>query len=75
MAFGIQRFRDIRFVLSVLDLHVLTEPFKKPHGFLKSKFVVEIGTHFLQEIKHSMFDFGPPRGLFVLILTAVSLSF
>jgi hypothetical protein len=34
--------------------------------------MVDIGTRFLQEIKDSAFDFGPPRGLFVLILTAVS---
>jgi hypothetical protein len=33
---------------------------------------MDIGTHFLQEIKDSAFDFGPPQGLFVLVLTAVS---
>jgi hypothetical protein len=53
-------------------LHALTNFFKKPHGFLKSKFIIDVGSRFLQEIKDSAFDFRPPRGLFVLILTAVS---
>ena len=53
-------------------LHALTNFFKKPHGFLKSKFIIDVSSHFLQEIKDSAFDFRPPRGLFVLILTAVS---
>lgn len=34
--------------------------------------MISIGTHFFQEIKESALDFGPPRGLFVLILTSVS---
>jgi hypothetical protein len=72
MAFGTRRFRDIRFVHSVRFAYTWIELFKKPHGFLKSKFIIDVGTRFLQEIKDSAFDFGPPQGLFVLILTAVS---
>ena len=34
--------------------------------------MIDVGSHFLRDIKNSAFDFGPPRGLFVLILTAVS---
>ena len=44
---------------------------KKPRGFLKSKFLIDIGSHYLQDCDDTAFDFGPPRGLFVLILTAV----
>jgi hypothetical protein len=77
MAFGIRRSRDIRFVhsaLALLGLHKYTQIglFKKPRGFLKSRFMKDTGTRFLQEIRDSAFDFGPPRALFVLILTAVS---
>jgi hypothetical protein len=45
---------------------------KKPHGFLRNKLLVNVAASFLPELKKSAFDFGPPRGLFVLILTAVS---
>ena len=45
---------------------------QKPHGFLKSKFLISIGSWFLQDSQNMVFNFGPPRGLFVLILTAVS---
>jgi len=56
-------------------VYTQVELFQKPHGFLKSEFTIDVGTHFLQEIKDSAFDFGPPQGLFVLILTAVSLLY
>jgi hypothetical protein len=49
--------------------------FKKPRGFLKNKLLVNVVANFLPEIKGTAFDFGPPRGLFVLILTAVSYAF
>jgi hypothetical protein len=45
---------------------------QKPHGFLKNKFLISVGSRFLQDSQDTAFDFGPPRGLFVLILTAVS---
>jgi hypothetical protein len=47
---------------------------KKPHGFLKNKLLVNVAANFLPEIKKTAFDFGPPRGLFVLMLTAVRLA-
>jgi hypothetical protein len=45
-----------------------------PHGFLKSKFMISIGSRFLrdEDIEELRDDFGPPRGLFVLLMTAVS---
>jgi len=46
--------------------------FKKPCGFLRNKLLVNVAANFLPEIKKTAFDFGPPQGLFVLILTAVS---
>jgi hypothetical protein len=40
---------------------------------LKSKFLISVGANFLlQDSQDTAYDFGPPRGLFVLILTAVS---
>jgi len=45
--------------------------FKKPRGFLKSDFLIDVSTHFLWDIRDTAIDFGPPQGLFVLILTAV----
>src|SRR6266852_4947804 len=46
--------------------------YQKPHGFLKNKHMISIGAHFLQDSWDTKYDFGPPRGLFVLIMMAVS---
>jgi hypothetical protein len=45
---------------------------KRPHGFLRNQLLVNVAAYFLPELKKSAFHFGLPRGLFVLILTAVS---
>jgi len=42
----------------------------KPRGFLRSKFLIRIGSRFIQDSNRAVLDFGRPRGLFVLILTA-----
>ena len=34
--------------------------------------MISIGTRFLEDSRDTAHDFGPPRGLFVLIMTAVS---
>jgi len=46
--------------------------YQKPRGFLKSKYMISTGTQFLQDSWDTRCNFGPPRGLFVLIMTAVS---
>ena len=46
--------------------------YQKPCGFLKNKHMISIGAHFLQDSWDTKYDFGPPRGLFVLIMMAVS---
>lgn len=61
-----------------LDLYRLFPPtiysfgYQKPRGFLKSKYMISIGAQFLQDSQDTKYKFGPPRGLFVLIMTAVS---
>jgi len=44
--------------------------YTKPRGFLKSNFLIDVGKRFLRDTRDTAFDFGPPRGLIVLILTA-----
>ena len=46
--------------------------FEKPCGFLRNMLLVNVAMNFLLEIKKTAFNFGWPRSLFILILTAVS---
>ena len=45
---------------------------QNPRGFLKSPVLIQLGSRFLENSKDTAFNFGPPRGLFVLLLTVVS---
>ena len=49
----------------------LTSSSKKLQGFLRSRFLIDLGSQFIHDASLSVIDFGYPRGLFVLILTAV----
>ncbi|KAJ8462088.1 hypothetical protein ONZ45_g18061 [Pleurotus djamor] len=44
--------------------------YKKPEGFLRSTFLIELGKRFLPDIKDSPIKYGPPSGLFILLLTS-----
>jgi len=44
--------------------------YEKPRGFLRSNLMIAVGKHFLRDTRDSVLDFGPPRGLIVLILTS-----
>ncbi|KAJ8473941.1 hypothetical protein ONZ45_g16112 [Pleurotus djamor] len=44
--------------------------YKKPEGFLRSTFLIELGKRFLPDIKDSPIEYGPPSGLFILLLTS-----
>src|SRR5216684_6960304 len=55
------------FLLSICSIG-----YQKPHGFLKSKYMISVGVQFLQDSQDTACNFGFPQGLFVLIMTAVS---
>ncbi|KAF7436244.1 hypothetical protein PC9H_003073 [Pleurotus ostreatus] len=44
--------------------------YEPPSGFLRSPAMIELGRRFLRDRDTAALDFGPPRGLFVLLLTS-----
>ena len=44
---------------------------QKPSEFMQSHFIVDVAKKFLSCVKNSAIVFGPPRGLFTLIMAAV----
>jgi hypothetical protein len=74
MAYGIEMVLDIQyfsFSFSFSSSYLNHYP-QNPRGFLKSPILIQLGSRFLENSQDTAFDFGPPRGLFVLLLTAVS---
>lgn len=58
--------------VGLFSLSIYSFGYQKPRGFLKNKHMINIATYFLRDSWGTRCNFGPPRGLFVLIMTAVS---